>query len=91
MFNLRNTAHSHPAEGGSRTGREIKVRMGLFPPLERNEWVSEERSITFPIPNPAWQGRNSEVLINIHCHLVAAYSICRLRVHKLAKSLTVLV
>ena len=45
MFSLRNMAHSQPAKSGSRTGREVKVRMGLFLPLEWNEWVSEERSV----------------------------------------------
>lgn len=50
MFNLRNMAHSQPAKSGSRTGREVKVRMGLFLPLEWNEWVSEERNVSFPVP-----------------------------------------
>ena len=50
MFSLRNMAHSQLAKSGSRTGREVKVRMRLCLPLEWNEWVSEEGSVSFPIP-----------------------------------------
>ena len=82
MFNLRNMAHSQPAKSGSRTGREVKVRMGLFLPLEWNEWVSEERSVSVPKV-----GSDYKVLTAIYCHLVAAYSICRLSAHTLAKAL----